>query len=377
MLRDDDDDDESSDGSSSSDEDQSDTDDHDEANGSFDPRIADVLIVKLLLNRITVPLGDQEMALPIEVINMILDHAEYWPHSTTNVHYNNLQVRAGHPNGDNKFLVCHVDEASEKTRHTGGGLELTRPHSQIRCRPLGFLENDFPSPESAGGADPITSPLRKAFDPDVFQDYIAKRWNFPAVLANPCRRIVFTIVSHDQGWGGDPYSRGTYRASWTWFEVGLERFDAGSGKKEEHKEQGEAKDRMGSPTTKEETEPEVQQRVFTKEKLRTVLPEVMGDGETLHHPLHPVEELMIQRNVTADHDHREHHVVWSYDDGIDAGSPVAQEALGAKGRGLGTGNGQFVRDLKLGDVVTVWAKARFPQWVNYVEEVKVDIYWAI
>ncbi len=47
------------------------------------------------------------------------------------------------------------------------------------------------------------------------------------MLEHPCRKIVFTITSHDQGWGGDnPEDRRTYNNSWTWFEVGLERFDA-------------------------------------------------------------------------------------------------------------------------------------------------------
>ncbi|KAF6792649.1 hypothetical protein CMUS01_16143, partial [Colletotrichum musicola] len=47
------------------------------------------------------------------------------------------------------------------------------------------------------------------------------------------------------------------------------------------------------------------------------------------------------------------------------------------GRGRGTGTGRFVRSLKLGDVVTVWGKARFGGWTNNVEFVKVEIYWAI
>lgn len=43
-------------------------------------------------------------------------------------------------------------------------------------------------------------------------------------LAHPVRKIVFTIESRDQGWGGGD-SRGSYHGSWTWFEAGLERFD--------------------------------------------------------------------------------------------------------------------------------------------------------
>lgn len=41
---------------------------------------------------------------------------------------------------------------------------------------------------------------------------------------HPCKKIVFSFKSHDQGWGGDPGSHGTYHGSYTWFDVGLERF---------------------------------------------------------------------------------------------------------------------------------------------------------
>jgi len=33
--------------------------------------------------------------------------------------------------------------------------------------------------------------------------------------------------------------------------------------------------------------------------------------------------------------------------------------------------------MKVGDVVPVWGKARFPGWANVVEMVKIDIYWAV
>lgn len=38
-----------------------------------------------------------------------------------------------------------------------------------------------------------------------------------------CRKIVFSIRSHDQGWGGSAADKGTYRGSYTWFDIGLER----------------------------------------------------------------------------------------------------------------------------------------------------------
>lgn len=42
---------------------------------------------------------------------------------------------------------------------------------------------------------------------------------------HPCRKIVFTMRSRDQGWGGGA-GRGSYENSSTWFDVGLEKVSA-------------------------------------------------------------------------------------------------------------------------------------------------------
>lgn len=55
----------------------------------------------------------------------------------------------------------------------------------------------------------------------------------------------------------------------------------------------------------------------------------------------------------------------------------AVERLERDGRGRRTGDGEFVRSLQLGDVVTVWAKARFPAWANNVNKITVDVYFAV
>lgn len=72
-----------------------------------------------------------------------------------------------------------------------------------------------------------------------------------------------------------------------------------------------------------------------------------------------------------------HTVTWaSSDDVTDPNSPAA-DALAMNGRGRQTANGEFVRSLTVGDVVTVWAKARYPGWNNFVKSVGVSVYWAI
>jgi hypothetical protein len=93
----------------------------------------------------------------------------------------------------------------------------------------------------------------------------------------------------------------------------------------------------------------------------------------LYHPLLPDEKYTIQRNVVGEKTPKTHTVVWSCDDN----DPLDSDELGKIGRGKDTGTGQFVRDLKVGDVVSIWAKARFPGWVNYVDKVMLEIYWAV
>lgn len=131
--------------------------------------------------------------------------------------------------------------------------------------------------------------------------------------------------------------------------------------------------------------------------LRTILPITTShqdDPETQHnssltaahedsnkaeynffHALNP-SGAALQKNVTAGRTVKEHVITWSCDDNINPQSVEAKE-LEKVGRGRETGTGEIVRGMKVGDVVTVWAKARYGQWVNHVEEVKIDVYWSV
>lgn len=190
------------------------------------------------------------------------------------------------------------------------------------------------------------------------------------MLAHPCRRIVFTIQSHDQGWGGSFPDHGTYNGSWTWFEAGLERWCKTSPTESTNAgEQAQIVPPHEKPSLK-------------VEDLCTVWPEIESNAETgapqFYLPIEPNENLKIQCNVMAKREPTEHRVVWSYTDDISPERDVEASAkLAESGRGTATGNGKFVRNLKLGDVVTVWAKARFAAWYNAVESVKIDVYYAI
>lgn len=212
-------------------------------------------------------------------------------------------------------------------------------------------------------------------------------------VEHPCRKIVFTITSHDQGWSGNArHDRGSYRRSWTWFEAGLERFDRNAVRPKDSAEKdarggggtpapssGEEAEGSSSPEKRRvapggDDDPDLPEPYLPVYALRPVRPAPEQDGPGLHHGLLPDQQLLIQHNKTATRASTTHTIVWSWDDRT---SDVTAEQLQEAGRGHGTGDGAFVRGLELGDVVTFWAKSRFGGWVNTVESVRVDIYWAL
>lgn len=101
-----------------------------------------------------------------------------------------------------------------------------------------------------------------------------------------------------------------------------------------------------------------------------------GDTMGYDHDLLPNEDHLIQKNKHAVGTFQTYHVEWSWDDDIDPESPLATQSLKEAGRGTGTGNGEFLRTLKLGDMITVWGHARFPGWTNNIQRVEVKVYWA-
>lgn len=216
------------------------------------------------------------------------------------------------------------------------------------------------------------------------------------IIKHPCRKIVFTITSHDQGWANNArLDRGTYRGSYTWFEAGLERFDKTAIKPKANNEEAEAAVAMGddelgekallkndktseasSSSTKPKKGLNLPEPYLPVYALRSKYPTVdsQRNPPIFHHDLLASPEYTIQYNKTATRDDTTHRVEWSWKDGE---NPLTDHQLRDLGRGIGTGNGEFVRSLKPGDVVTVWGKTRFGGWANHIKDVKVDVYWAL
>jgi hypothetical protein len=232
----------------------------------------------------------------------------------------------------------------------------------------------------------------------------------------PCRKIVFTIKSHDQGWGGPPGCRGTYKGSSTWFDVGLETLSAIRDSQlplfsliqrgchpniltssDVERTIGAFMESYSNTPMPYFYTPDPQSTNATTESIICTTRTIIPDTETrtiapeprtalaateppetkveFHHNLDPGLDCL-QRNKTGTRDATEHVITWFPTDNTDPDS-VDGVKLDEQGRGRATANGEYVRNLKVGDVVTVWGKTRYGGWVNTVEEVKIEVYWAV
>ncbi|KAM5349103.1 hypothetical protein ACJ41O_008926 [Fusarium nematophilum] len=390
--------------------DENDSNDTPKEDESYNPTPIDIVVTRVMLTK-----GKR---LPPGIVDVIFDFAEYWAHSSNEIDYmaehnGPLRVHGSSP-AENKFL--------------------------IRSFPVGLTgiqgEKDLAEVLAYDTNEAKPRPLGKEHD----AAYFAKLADYPTpTLMRPVRKVVFSMRSHDQGWGGERENRQTYQGSWTWFEAGLERFDAD----QICDSQCTYDVRYKSPASQASPLPVCSLRPLypsivpassddddSDEESEVGYNKRMDDGSDhgenddeegngeegngeegnggegnggegnggegnggegngeeggdkdeprfkYSHPVFSQPKWEIHRNKTAYRKWQDHQVTWSYLDDIKPESEEARKLDEEQGRGRETGDGWFVRDLKLGDVVTVWAKARFPAWVNEIERVKVDVYWAV
>ncbi|KAM0326193.1 hypothetical protein ACHAQA_006790 [Verticillium albo-atrum] len=281
------------------------------------PQAIDVVVVKAILTKAT--------NFPPEILDIIIDHAEYWPCSEMVADYT----------GNNKVRIS-----------TGRAEHVVEDRLLLRTPPIGFTSSVITDLHAWNRQPAQPMPLRHEASPEQLKKMVKTA---PA-LTHPVRKIVFKLRSCDQGWGGEREHHGTFNGSWTWFEAGLEKIEA-------------LEDDVTS---------------VRSEMLRPVYPRIgETDGKLDYiHELHGNPQYQIQCNRTCTRGYSNYEVTWRWTDNIAPGSTAAEE-LTAQGRGSDTGNGEFVRNLQLGDVITVWGKSRFHGWANNVETVGVEVYWAI
>ncbi|KAI8951588.1 hypothetical protein F4801DRAFT_285888 [Xylaria longipes] len=274
---------------------------------------------------------------PPEIVDIVMDFAEYWACSVASVDYS--VTAHGH-------LAIHgAGEREDKLLLRTEPLSLTTWHSDSQDRWLA------PAP---------TRRLGEEYPKEELEGFVEGP---PSTLEHPARKIIFDIVSRDQGWSNNVDSHHTFRHSWTWFDAGIDRFDKGH-ERSENGNKSEPKASSNSTKTP------------TTGAIRSVWPPLKETLTEYHHLLHPAPDHMVQSNRVAEHDWQHHHIEWSWTDKVDPKSSAGRE-LEANGRGSTTGDGSFLRSLKVGDMVTVWGHARFPGWTNSVQKVQVQVYWAL
>ncbi|KAI1506045.1 hypothetical protein F5X99DRAFT_366963 [Biscogniauxia marginata] len=278
---------------------------------------------------------------PPELVDIIMDFAEYWACSVSSIDYTQLRAR----------------------RHTITGGRPSEDEMLLRTPPLG-LTKWRPSSEELWRSQAAPRPLQEEYSQSRLKDFATGPKD---TLEHPARRIVFDITSHDQGHGGVPEDRYTYHHSFTWFDAGLDRFDMKNECPQDCKDR-EDSESAGTPSDTPSDIPTC--------AIRPVWPPLKENAAGYHHELYSPADRVIQRNKLADGAWQHHHVEWSWSDDIDPESTAGQE-LDDAGRGTATGNGEFVRNLKLGDMITIWGRARFGAWANHIEALKVQVYWAV
>ncbi|CAK7567675.1 MAG: hypothetical protein SEPTF4163_005643 [Sporothrix epigloea] len=354
---------------------------------SHQPSICDILVVKIMLQRRT--------GLPLEIINVIIDEAAYWARSQTH-------------------FMGEKGRGLTASSHGGHGNRFV-----LRTPPLGFrrppVRGDATSQRKYTNEEPTPIPAEIAARGGDCSAEDIRGW-LPAgqapLLEHPCRRIVFTFVSRDQGWASHRHENDEFKGSYSWFDVGLERY-GWQGERAEPVSANLESDTETETSTKTETSTAPSVPVAPESAvLYTVCPSVVAapvapaaldntssrppsdqppQNWQFDFPLNPGND-RLQSNSVASAIYTEYKVAWSWDDEkpplleevLEEGStaaagddPPSRCPLELAGRGSDTGDGSFVRNLRVGDVVTVWAKARYPGWSNTVRKMRVDVYWAV
>lgn len=306
-------------GSSDTDSEEKVTTDSNGNKKEFYPCLEDVSQVRLILRQLwsspsssssPATNGHRDVSLPDEVIDIILDEAEYWPSIVTKLKTTPFVIAA---DGDRECL---------------------------RTPPLCYdLVKEDDEEESS----------------------LRRNDSSPQILLHrgmhPCRKIVFDISSHDQGWGGETIHRGTFKGSWTWFDAYI-----------------------SSPRRRNSANSSFGESLATTTSTGTIDGESDSDPERRSTSSHPrpflPEPTKLQCNRTATIGSMDHHIVWHYRDNIEASSPEAEEIEQETGRGAATLDGSAVRNMQVGDEVSVWMRARFAGWRNHVDKMSVRVFWA-
>ncbi|KAL8786020.1 MAG: hypothetical protein Q9213_003001 [Squamulea squamosa] len=341
------------------------------------------------------------LKLPLEIVDLILDHAEFWPHTTCTSQYRTVvfssegkahQVRQLWMR-DWRSLPFSMDHGPipENYRIAPNNAFLLRTH------PLGLETREPVLPVKAG----VVSRWKKKLKRDRQRKGSAgPTWLQPRGL-HPCRKVVFEILSHQEAMD---FSEPQYGDSPTWFDVSVEKVLP---------EESASGPTIWTAPMNEEWGDEIVGYTAGSTRLQ-VLKKVPGAEAPLDHlsrqaspassamddnPIQLFEtrrtkpslaattrQSVVQQNYQGDAVHRQHVVTWRYDDVLDPDSSETERMLTESGTHL---NGDFVRKLESGESILLWARARnrprnvfdsttgADPCINVVDRVRMHVFWAV
>jgi len=220
----------------------------------------------------------------------------------------------------------------------------------------------------------------------------ARRVQDSVSLGRLLRRLTLITRSRDQGWSSFPADHGTYKNSWTWFDVSILRSP-------------ETMSPTAEPNYLIETEPPspITPMSPNREPRAATLPDVAVGVEREHEEIVKWERVVINRHgvgTLTEHvftlgENEETHLTLDGDDDKDdeAGIAVAQingaDSLIRRDLPLVAQrrityrlqdahvNEDWRRGVRTGDEICVWPKAQFPGWSNHVEAAKIELYISV
>ena len=260
--------------------------------------------------------------LPLELVELVLDHAEYWPHTTT--------VRP-------KLSLVHTPV---KWRHTSCEI-----HS-----------SSWPSPESKSMSQVLGFTL---YSPPLASDNSLTR---AATLRKGLRRLVLKDAERSLP------PRGQYPARMIVFETGSQRYDIQTGK-------------FGDVGITRQADPLLEQHlpvadnqrrnssVFSSFRSNTKPSKAVKPAKSDEtHQLIAQRECWLSPGAKAK---GKYVIKWRHDEDLeDSAKENSDEKV------LPT-TADFIRKLKVGDSIGLWAPVVRGNYVYKIDEVRMHVFWAV
>ena len=335
--------------------------------------------------------------LPNEIIDMILDLAEYWPHTSSILDirtrvYSGDMCAGGYPVRPRQKLERLLSTPESRREWKENGF-------LIRTPPLGWqcVSDAYSSKRLEDSSSPATEPRPKRTP--LIPTPEPPTWLPPRGL-HPARRVVFEILSREERPENRHRSGSTfcYANSKTSFDATVDTISfpkttrksvnrgidpllwtAEAATKDCHHRQIRPADvcytiRSKSPISSPSPSP----------SSSSSSPPSFHPSPSRHPPEHPSSPSGVTKNYTAHN--RKVVRTWRYDGAEHCYLPTTDRDFGSENAT------EFVKGLKEGDSVALWARARKAEdrderrrfgeresraWCNVVERVAIHVFWAV